>query len=64
MAEFAMGNVAMIQNGNWGWAMIYDLDGNVVKEEDIKFLPIYTGVEGEEKPGTLCRNRKLYLYQQ
>ena len=45
MAEFAMGNVAMIQNGNWGWAMIYDLDGNVVKEEDIKFLPIYTGVE-------------------
>ena len=35
----------MIQNGNWGWAMIYDLDGNVVKEEDIKFLPIYTGVE-------------------
>ena len=64
MAEFAMGNVAMIQNGNWGWAMIYDLDGNVVKEEDIKFLPIYTGVERRRKPGTLCRNRKLYLYQQ
>ena len=53
MAEFATGNVAMIQNGNWGWAMIYDLDGNVVKKEDIKFLPIYTGVEGEEKQG-LC----------
>ena len=38
MAEFATGNVAMIQNGNWGWAMIYDLDGNVVKKEDIKFF--------------------------
>lgn len=23
-------------------------NGNVVKKEDIKFLPIYTGVEGEE----------------
>ena len=41
--------------------MIYDLDGNVVKEDDIKFLPIYTGVEGERKTGTLCWNRKLYL---
>ena len=60
MAEFAMGNVAMIQNGNWGWAMIYDLDGNVVKEEDIKFLPIYTGVEGEEKQG-LCVGTENYI---
>ena len=60
MAEFAMGNVAMIQNGNWGWAMIYDLDGNVVKEEDIKFLPIYTGVEGEENQG-LCVGTENYI---
>ena len=59
MAEFAMGNVAMIQNGNWGWAMIYDLDGNVVKE-DIKFLPIYTGVEGEENQG-LCVGTENYI---
>ena len=35
MAEFATGNVAMIRNGNWGWAMIYDLDGNVVKKGKI-----------------------------
>ena len=60
MAEFATGNVAMIQNGNWGWAMIYDLDGNVVKKEDIKFLPIYTGVEGEEKQG-LCVGTENYI---
>ncbi len=60
MAEFAMGDVAMIQNGNWGWAMIYDLDGNVVKEDDIKFLPIYTGVEGEEKQG-LCVGTENYI---
>lgn len=60
MAEFAMGQVAMIQNGNWGWAMIYDLDGNQVKEEDIKFLPIYTGVEGEEEQG-LCIGTENYI---
>ena len=60
MAEFATGNVAMIQNGNWGWAMIYDLDGNVVKKEDIKFLPIYTGVEGEENQG-LCVGTENYI---
>ena len=62
MAEFAMGDVAMIQNGNWGWAMIYDLDGNVVKEDDIKFLPIYTGVEGEEKQ-LYSLERLLYMYE-
>ena len=55
-----MGDVAMIQNGNWGWAMIYDLDGNEVKEDDIKFLPIYTGVEGEEKQG-LCVGTENYI---
>ena len=45
MAEFAMGNVAMIQNGNWGWAMIYDLDGNVVKRKILSSFQFYTGVE-------------------
>lgn len=51
MAEFALGNAAMVQNGNWAWSQINDVDGNVVKAEDIKFLPIYTGMEGEEKQG-------------
>ena len=62
MAEFAMGNVAMIQNGNWGWAMIYDLDGNVVKRKILSSFNLYRS--RRRKPGTLCRNRKLYLYQQ
>ncbi len=53
MAEFALGKVAMVQNGNWAWNQIADVEGNVVKAEDIKFLPIYTGVEGEEAQG-LC----------
>lgn len=53
MAEFALGKVAMVQNGNWGWSQVAGVDGNTVKEEDVKFLPIYTGVEGEEGQG-LC----------
>lgn len=51
MAEFALGQVAMVQNGNWAWGQISDVAGNTVAAEDIKFLPIYTGVEGEETQG-------------
>lgn len=53
MAEFALGKAAMVQNGNWGWGQISEVEGNTVKEEDVKFMPIYTGVKGEEKQG-LC----------
>lgn len=51
MAEFALGQSAMVQNGNWAWSQINEVDGNTVKAENIKFLPIYTGVAGEEKQG-------------
>jgi len=49
MAEFALGRSAMVQNGNWAWGQISGVDGNTVKAEDVKFLPIYTGMPGEEK---------------
>ncbi len=51
MAEFALGQAAMVQNGNWAWSQINGVDGNVVTAENIKFLPIYTGIEGEENQG-------------
>ncbi|GAB6991735.1 ABC transporter substrate-binding protein [Paenibacillus pini] len=51
MAEFALGQSAMVQNGNWAWSQISEVGGNKVKAEDIKFMPIYTGVAGEEKQG-------------
>lgn len=60
MAEFALGQVAMVQNGNWGWGQINGVDGNVVAEEDVKFLPIYTGVEGEESQG-LCTGTENFF---
>ena len=60
MAEFALGQVAMVQNGNWGWGQISGVDGNTVAETDVKFLPIYTGVEGEESQG-LCTGTENFF---
>ena len=53
MAEFALGQCAMVQNGNWAWSQINSIDKNTVKAENIKYLPIYMGIDGEEKQG-LC----------
>ena len=53
MAEFALGQVAMVQNGNWAWSQISEVEGNAVSEENVKFMPIYTGMDGEENQG-LC----------
>ena len=60
MAEFALGQCAMVQNGNWGWGQISGVDGNIVTEDQVKFLPIYTGVEGEEKQG-LCTGTENFF---
>lgn len=60
MAEFALGDCVMVQNGNWAWSQINGIDGNTVKEENIKFLPIYTDMEGEENQG-LCIGTENYL---
>lgn len=53
MAEFALGQCAMVQNGNWAWGQIKNVKGNTVKPENIKYLPIYMGFENEENLG-LC----------
>lgn len=60
MAEFALGKVAMVQNGNWGWSQISGVKGNTVTASNIKMLPIYIGIDGEEKQG-LCIGTENYL---
>ena len=60
MAEFALGKAAMVQNGNWAWSQIAKVSGNKVKQDKIKFLPMYTGIEGEEKQG-LCIGTENYI---
>ena len=51
MADFALGKAAMVQNGNWAWSQISEVEGNTVQAEDVHFLPIYIGVSGEDKAG-------------
>ena len=60
MAEFALGQSAMVQNGNWAWGQINGVEGNTVKETDLRYLPIYTGVEGEETQG-LCSGTENFF---
>ena len=60
MKEFALGQCAMVQNGNWAWGQVSSIEGNVVKEENCKFLPIYTGVQGEEQQG-LCIGTENFI---
>ena len=59
MAEFALGKTAMVQNGNWGWGQVSGVEGNVVKEENVKFLPIYTGMDSDASQG-LCIGTENY----
>lgn len=60
MSEFALGKVAMVQNGNWAWGQISGIAGNKVTEENVKFLPIYTGMAGEENQG-LCVGTENFI---
>lgn len=59
MAEFATGKAAMVQNGNWAWSQVKSVKGNIVKETDIKYMPVYTGMDGEEAQG-LCIGTENY----
>jgi raffinose/stachyose/melibiose transport system substrate-binding protein len=60
MAEFALGRAAFVQNGNWGWGQIATVQGNTVAAADVKFLPVYTGVPGEESQG-LCTGTENFF---
>ncbi|MEI8200655.1 MAG: ABC transporter substrate-binding protein [Eubacteriales bacterium] len=60
MAEFALGQCAMVQNGNWAYGQISGVAGNTVQPADVKFMPIYTGMAGEEKQG-LCIGTENYF---
>ena len=60
MAEFALEQCAMVQNGNWAWSQIQDVSGNKVKAENLRYLPIYIGVEGEEQQGLAIGTENYY----
>ena len=60
MAEFALEKCAMVQNGNWAWGQVKDVEGNKVEEENIRMLPIYTGAAGEETQGLAIGTENYY----
>ena len=60
MSEFALEECAMVQNGNWAWGQISGISSNKVKEDNIEFLPIYTGAEGEESQGLCIGTENFY----
>lgn len=60
MAEFALGQCAMVQNGNWAAAQILGTPGNKVAAADIKFLPLYMGIDSQMNAG-LCVGTENYL---
>ena len=60
MAEFALGQCAMVQNGNWGASQILGVEGNVVANDDIKFLPLYSASRARKRRG-LCIGTENYL---
>ena len=60
MAEFALEKCAMVQNGNWAWGQIKDVEGNKVKADNIRMLPIYTGAAGEESQGLAIGTENYY----
>lgn len=60
MAEFALGKSAMVQNGNWAYGQISDVVGNTVAAEDVAFLPMFIGADGEEGQG-LCIGTENFM---
>ena len=51
MAEFALGQSAMVQNGNWAWSQVAKVTGNTVQANDLHMLPLYMGIPGEQNHG-------------
>ena len=60
MSEFALGECAMVQNGNWAWSQLEGVKGNVVKADNIKYLPIYTGMKVDPQQGLCIGTENFY----
>lgn len=54
IAEFAAGQAVFYQNGTWAYSDVAELG-----DENLAILPLYIGVEGEEKQG-LCTGTENY----
>ena len=53
-AEFGEGKAAFYQNGTWEYSNLTAADKFGMNPDDLTMIPIYCGVEGEEKAGLCC----------
>jgi raffinose/stachyose/melibiose transport system substrate-binding protein len=60
MAEFALGTAAMVHNGNWAYSQVAEVQGNVVKAEDIGFIPLYTAMAQDSTQG-ICIGTENFI---
>ena len=49
--EFARGKVAMLPGDSTLWTTLSGMSGSALKAENIKMLPLYTGIDKENKQG-------------
>lgn len=57
-AEFGKGEAVFYQNGSWEYSNL--VDKYEMKAEDLQMIPIYCGVEGEEKAGLCSGTENLW----
>lgn len=55
-AEFKEGKAVFFQNGTWEYAALSE----TIADEDMQMIPIYCGVEGEEKAGLCSGTENLW----
>jgi raffinose/stachyose/melibiose transport system substrate-binding protein len=60
MREFALGQAAMVQNGNWAYGQIMLMGDGSVSADDLALMPLYMGIPGEETQG-LCIGTENYF---
>ena len=58
-AEFGQGKAVFYQNGTWEYSNLTAADKFAMNPDDLAMIPIYCGVEGEEKAG-LCTGTENY----
>ena len=60
-SEFSLGEACFYQNGTWAYG---DIKGNEVADEDLGMMPIYIGVDGEEKQGICTGSENFWCVNQ
>ena len=58
-AEFGQGKAVFYQNGTWEFSNLTSAEKFAMNPDDLTMIPIYCGVEGEEKAG-LCTGTENY----